>query len=219
MRFTATVQNATTQAAKLVTVKDWNNPNAPPTLQGGAILLTLSIPRPAIPAPPVIPNALRYDKRQKPGRAPAAFVEPAAKKDEDAAAHKKRISEERKAYNQRVKSHEAASKQYDASTAARAAAQETYDAQLAAHARRAAVIGQHFNAYAQLAGAGSLLTGLPVSVSLTPDARAIGRYLPGFVPAALLDIEAVAAPLMLDGPQPPESDDTDIGDAYEDDEI
>ena len=150
-------------------------------MEGGALMLLVEVPRPQLPEPPKKQYPLTT-KRPDVWTEPAAFVEPAKKDGESDAAFKKRRDEDRKAHGQRVSSWKNASSQAVAWDEALA----KHNAAVAKHQREIERVAAEFQQYAQMAGVGALIQGLPVRLTLTPDPTAMGKYLPGFSPVALL---------------------------------
>lgn len=172
-------------------------------MTGGSIELTIVVERPKLPKapePPRLKGDYEYRRPEDPGDEPE-WEEPIREEDETDAAWKKRQTSDAKlksAHHDRwVRANDAWQKYQDAVAerdAVHAANMDRYE-------RRAQLIGSQFAGFAQLAGVGAVLQGLPFSFSMQPSSAAVSKFLPGFEPAPLQTLQ------LTEGTEPDEGDD------------
>lgn len=227
--FAATLQNVKIQPAKVQEVKgQYPTRVRGRTMTGGAIELTILVERPQLPKAPVKKDLQSWQNgrqtNRKPGKEPPPFVEPPAW---EATKDGKPNPEAKKDYDGRTKEARSEHKRDHDEWAAQVVAYngwlqkvEANDAAFAEtmsqHRRRIEKIGEQFAGFGSLAGMGSLLVGIPFDVTMTPNAAAVRKYLPGFSPSALVGGDA--RQLQLTGPSDDSVFDDEVVDDLDDDE-
>lgn len=190
LEFTGTLKNV-----QMVAPKEKNDYMGQ-RLEGGSLVITLEVPRPALPSAPKPDYRLaRYkpfgghmEPPAAPGSEPANPDELEQKDGEAEEAFQKRVEKASKAWDK----WEAANRAFEDYTEAA----EEHLAEVAEYERKVEGIGGTFAAWMHLAGVGAVLQGMPVSISLSPDNSTLEKYLPGFSPALALSAppaEAVPA--------------------------
>lgn|GEM_PF-3549335 len=155
-------------------------------LEGGSLVLTLEVPRPALPSTPTPKYPLnRYvgfgghsPVPEPKGERPTDPDELEKKDGEAEDAFEKRWNKAQKAYDK----WESENRPYDEYRVAA----EDYQHEMELYERAMQGEGPKFAAWMHLAGVGAVLQGMPVSINLSPDSTALEKYLPGFSPAMAL---------------------------------
>jgi len=184
-------------------------------LEGGALVITVEVPRPKLPEAPKKNYPLTLKRPADPGPEPV-FTTPAQDAGESAADFKKRTKEASAAHAEQLQAWQRARGKVDEWEAALV----KHNSLVEKHRQASERVAGEFAAYAQMAGVGALIQGLPVRLALTPDASAMRTYLPGFSPAGLLSAPAAAA--FEDEPEQDEDgdepDDDDADGSWDEDE-
>ena len=142
-------------------------------LVGGALQVTIEVPRPELGSPPSRPNY--HVTPQDPGDEPV-FQEPAKEESESAKDHRARVAKAKKDHEADRWKWESAKRnfvQFESSMA-------EYDKKLAAYEQEKARAQEAIADYMNLAALGTMLQGLPIAMTLRPDVKTTRKLLPGF---------------------------------------
>lgn len=184
LEFTGTLKNVQMVAPKQK--QDGYGQYSTQRLEGGALVLTLEVPRPALPARPTPPYPLnRYVGYG--GSSP--LPEPKGNEPPDPDEVEQEDNESDEAFEKRWQKAQKAHDKWESENRAYSefkVAAEDYQHALELYEQAMASNGPTFAAWMHLAGVGAVLQGMPVSINLSPDNSALEKYLPGFSPALAL---------------------------------